>query len=150
MTVETAAFLSGLLQPYTQRRAELIPLRNTRAWAFFYEQLWQRATLPPTSRSQAAGIYRAASSGALLFHGPYWFLKRGRWRVKLHGRIRGAVTFSLLERFGYAVSQFTLKAGQTEHVLILRRDLVHFECAAYAAGGSAEIDVRRIEFVREP
>lgn len=37
-----------------------------------------------------------------------------------------------------------------EHVLILRRDLVHFECAAYAAGGGAEIDVRRIEFVREP
>jgi hypothetical protein len=55
-----------------------------------------------------------------------------------------------LERFGYAVSQFTLEAGQTEHVLTLRRDLVHFECAAYAAGGAAEIDVRRIEFVREP
>jgi hypothetical protein len=30
------------------------------------------------------------------------------------------------------------------------RDLVHFEYAAYAAGGGAEIDVRRIELVREP
>ena len=58
------------------------------------------------------------------------------------------MTFSLLERFGYAVSQFTPEAGQTEHVLTLRRDLVHFECAAYAVG--AEIDIGRIEFVREP
>ena len=60
------------------------------------------------------------------------------------------MTFSLLERFGYAVSQFTLEAGQMEHVLTLRRDLVHFECAAYAAGAGTEIDVGRIEFVREP
>ena len=123
---------------------------NRSRFSIYAKQLWQRAALPPTSRSPADGIYRAASSGALLFHGPYWFLKRGRWRVKLHGRIRGAVTFSLLERFGYGVSQFTLEAGRMEHVLILRRDLVHFECAAYAAGGGAEIDVRRIEFVREP
>jgi hypothetical protein len=31
----------------------------------------------------------------------------------------------------------------------LCRDLVHFECAAYAVNRDAEIDVRRIEFVRE-
>jgi len=106
---------------------------NRSRFSIYAKQLWRRAPVPPTPQTQIDGIYRADSSGALLFHGPYWFLKRGRWRVKLHGRILGAVTFSLLERFGYAVSQFTLEAGQTEHVLILRRDLVHFECAAYAA-----------------
>jgi hypothetical protein len=42
------------------------------------------------------------------------------------------------------------ETGQTEHVLILRRDLVHCECAAYAANDGAEFDVGRIEFVREP
>jgi FkbM family methyltransferase len=118
-------------------------------FSIYAKQLWQRQALSPESQTQADGVYRALSSGALLFHGPYWFLKRGRWRVKLHGRILGAVRFSLLERFGYTVSQFTLEAGQMEHVLIIRRDLVHFECAAHAASRDAEIEVRRIEFIRE-
>jgi FkbM family methyltransferase len=120
---------------------------NRARFSIYAKQFWRRDALhaePPTE-----GLYHAASSGALLFHGPYWFLKRGRWRFKLHGRIRGAVAFSLLERFGYTVSQFTLESGTSEHILILRRDLVHFECAAYAASRDAEILVRRIEFIRE-
>ena len=120
---------------------------NRARFSIYAKQFWRRDALqaePPTE-----GLYRAASAGALLFHGPYWFLKRGRWRFKLHGRIRGAVAFSLLERFGYTVSQFTLESGAHEHILILRRDLVHFECAAYAASSDAEILVRRIEFIRE-
>ena len=118
-------------------------------FSIYAKQLWRREALSPESQTQADGVYRAASSGALLFHGPYWFLKRGRWRFKLHGRIRGIVTFSLLERFGYTVSRFTLEAGQMENQIILPRDLVHFECAAHAASDDAEIDVRRIEFFRE-
>jgi FkbM family methyltransferase len=122
---------------------------NRSRFSIYAKQLWRQEALLPASPTQADGLYRAASAGALLFHGPYWFLRRGRWRFKLHGRIRGAVAFSLLERFGYNVSRFTLDAGQTEHILTLRRDLVHFECAAYAVNRDAEIDVRRIEFVRE-
>ena len=41
-------------------------------------------------------------------------------------------------------------AGEPGPVGPLRRDLVYFECAAYAAGGGAETDLRRIKFVREP
>jgi hypothetical protein len=118
-------------------------------FSIYSRQLWRRPALPATSEASPDGHYRATVAGALLFHGPYWFLKRGRWRFKLHGRVRGAVTFSLLERFGYTVSSFTLEAGQTEQILVLRRDLVHFECAAYAVSGDAEIDIDRIEFIRE-
>lgn len=83
-----------------------------------------------------------------MFHGPYWFLKRGRWRLKFHGHIRGRVAFSILERFGYKVSEFTFEAGQSEHTFTLDRDLAHFECAAWSASDTAEIEVHAIEFVR--
>ena len=33
----------------------------------------------------APTLHRAANCGGLLFHGPYWFLRRGIWRLKLHG-----------------------------------------------------------------
>ncbi|MGA8380650.1 MAG: FkbM family methyltransferase [Stellaceae bacterium] len=122
---------------------------NRSRFSIYARQLWRPPALPATSEASPDEHYRATAPGALLFHGPYWFLKRGRWRFKLHGRVRGAVTFSLLERFGYTVSSFSLEAGQTEQILALRRDLVHFECAAYAVSGDAEIDIDRIEFIRE-
>ncbi len=121
---------------------------NRSRFSIYAKQLWRRPTVSATDAAAADGHYRA-SAGALLFHGPYWFLKRGRWRFKLHGRVRGAVKFSLLERFGYPVSSFNLEAGQSEQVLVLRRDLVHFECAAYAASSDAEIEIDRIDFIRE-
>lgn len=119
---------------------------DRRRFSIFARQLWPRTEIE--ARSAADKLCCAADRGALMFHGPYWFLKRGRWRLKLHGRIRGAVTFSILERFGYAVSQFTFEVGQSAHEFLLRRDLVHFECAARAASKRAEIEVEAIELVR--
>jgi FkbM family methyltransferase len=97
-----------------------------------------------------ARIFSTAQRGTLLFHGPYWFMKRGRWHFKLHGNIRGAVTFYLLERFGYNVQEFTLDTEQSEFVFTLPRDLVYFECAGRAASDDATIEVRALEFVRDP
>ncbi len=122
---------------------------NRSRFSIYAKQLWRPAAVSASSQAPPDGHYRATAAGALLFHGPYWFLKRGRWRFKLYGAVRGAVTFSLLERFGYTVSSFSLEAGQSEQLLTLRRDLVHFECAAYAASDDAEIDIDRIEFIRE-
>ena len=122
---------------------------NRSRFSIYARQLWRSPALAANSAAVPDGHFSASAAGALLFHGPYWFLKRGRWRFKLHGRICGAAKFSLLERFGYTVSSFTLEAGQSEQVVTLRRDLVHFECAAYAASADAEIDIDRIEFIRE-
>jgi len=90
-----------------------------------------------------------AKPGGILFHGPYWFLRKGVWRFKLHGAIRGGISFILQERFGYRVLSFPMEEGQSEYVFILKRDLIHFECVARSAVEGAEIELDRLEFIRE-
>jgi hypothetical protein len=92
---------------------------------------------------------RGTKSGDILFHGPYWFLQKGVWRFKLHGAVRGAIFFILQERFGYHVLDSSMREGQSEHIFILKRDLIHFECVARSATESAQIELDRLEFVRE-
>ena len=94
-------------------------------------------------------LRRTADQGEMLFHGPYWYLRQGVWRFKFHGEIRGAARFTLLQRVGHLVEEFLVRGGQFEHVLVIPRDLVYFECAAYAATTHAEITVDRLEFIRE-
>jgi FkbM family methyltransferase len=105
--------------------------------------------MPPASTPAPDILRGAADQDGMLFHGPYWYLPRGVWRFRLHGDIRGAARFRVLERFGYPVHEFTLQSGETEHVFVAHRDLVYFETAAYAAGGRAEVTLERLEFIRE-
>ena len=104
---------------------------------------------PTTSVPVPGPLHRIADQGEMLFHGPYWHLRQGVWRFKFHGEVRGCVRFSVLERFGHPVQDFAVQAGQFEHVLVMPRDLVYFECAAFAASAQAEIAVDRLEFIRE-
>ncbi|MBV8889381.1 MAG: FkbM family methyltransferase [Alphaproteobacteria bacterium] len=94
-------------------------------------------------------LHRTGPRGQILFHGPYWFIARGTWRLKWLGDIRGTVLVWLLERFGQRVLSFELDRDRLEHVFTLPRDLVHFECAACSAGVEAEINVRGLELIRE-
>ena len=87
--------------------------------------------------------------GQLLFRGPFWFLRAGTWHMRLHGLIRGVVLVIIFELRGSKVTQFELAAGQSDHVLVLIRDLVAFEFVVYAAGDATEIIVDRIEMVGE-
>lgn len=42
-----------------------------------------------------------AAANELLFHGPYWFLPRGQWLLRLHGiHSRGLLEIAITERFG--------------------------------------------------
>jgi FkbM family methyltransferase len=102
---------------------------------------------PDSSRPGVAELH--ARDGERLFHGPYWLLPAGVWRLKLHGEIRGTVCISILERFGHPVLDFLIGEEKTEHVFAIHRDLVNFECAAYAASPEAEIGLQRLEFIRE-
>lgn len=95
------------------------------------------------------GLRGRAKPGDILFHGPYWFLRKGAWRFKLHGAVRGAICFILQERFGHHILDFAMREGQSEHIFISKRDLVHFECVARSASESAGIELERLEFVRE-
>ena len=94
-------------------------------------------------------LRRRGTRGDLLFHGPYWFLPRGIWRLRLNGEFSGALRIALLERFGHRVLDFTLEPGEFEHVFVAPRDLVAFECAGYADAASVAIDIERIDLIGE-
>jgi FkbM family methyltransferase len=102
----------------------------------------------PNSR-KAGVVQQRAREGELLFHGPYWFLRAGVWRCKFHGEIRGTLRIQILERFGHPVLEFLIDEDKAEHVFIVPRDLVNFECAGSAASPEAEITFGRVEFIRE-
>lgn len=93
-------------------------------------------------------LHRAADRDGMLFHGPYWFLRRGVWRLKLHGEIRGVADFTLQEAAGRRVLGFTMTEGQTEHVFVVSRDLLDFEFFVVAASDRAEIGFERLELIQ--
>ena len=104
----------------------------------------------PVLHSNAGQISkRETKPGAILFHGPYWFLRKGVWKFKVHGSIKGTITFTLQERFGHHVLDFLLKEGESEHVFVSTRDLIHFECVARSVTEATQIEVERLEFIRE-
>lgn len=114
-------------------------------FSIYGAQLWS-----PTGPANEAGPYiRAGNKDDLLFHGPYWFLPSGIWRLKFHGTLSGTLRFEILHRFGHRVLEFPFSEGQTEHVLVVPRALVHFECAAYAASPVADVNIERLEFILE-
>jgi hypothetical protein len=42
-----------------------------------------------------------------------------------------------------------MNEGQSEHVFILKRNLIHFECVARPTTDGAGIELDRLEFIRE-
>jgi FkbM family methyltransferase len=119
-------------------------LRRAR-FSVYGEQLWA-----PAGPATEAGPYiRAGNKDDLLFHGPYWFLPSGIWRLKFHGTLSGSLRFEILHRFGHRVLDFAFCEGQTEHILVVPRALVHFECAGYVASSVAKVNIERLEFILE-
>jgi FkbM family methyltransferase len=110
-------------------------------------QLWvhrpEAVLAQTTDRLSVAG-----SPGEILFHGPYWFLRRGGWRLTFVGNIRGRVALSIAERFGRPVVEFTLDEHTKEQRFVADRDLIHFEVIARSLDGEAQTDVEQLIFTR--
>ena len=102
----------------------------------------------PATPASAGGSMRVAMpENHVLFHGPYWFLPRGLWRWRLHGSFTGRVEFLITEE-GHGVTS-ELPEGQSEHIFATPRDLVLFQCVAYARGGPASVHLDKLELIRE-
>ena len=99
-------------------------------------------TVPPGGNLATSG-----ENGQVLFHGPYWFLRRGVWQLVLHGSIEGDMSVTIAERFGYKVTDFTLAGTNSTHQFIAERDLVQFECVGRAAGRTA-LNLSKLELIR--
>ncbi len=90
----------------------------------------------------------AGGPESLLFHGPYWFLRRGAYKFVIHGKVEGSVTVTFAARFGTSVYRFDLSAGQNEMDVIVDRDLVYFECVARSSSADAKVEIEKIELIR--
>jgi FkbM family methyltransferase len=103
---------------------------------------------PGASASPGGVMQVAVPENHVLFHGPYWFLPRGLWRLKVHGAFMGRIEIIIAEE-GHRVLSLELNEGQAEHTFAISRDLVFFQCVAYARGGPASIELEKLELVRE-
>ncbi|GAB3087829.1 hypothetical protein GCM10027081_03600 [Cupriavidus yeoncheonensis] len=84
--------------------------------------------------------------GKILFAGPRWFLRKGNWKLRLHGHIRGKVRVILVEGGESQLAEFELSEDMLETNFVVRDDITHFEIQAYAQSISV-IDLERIEFL---
>ena len=80
--------------------------------------------------------FRQQGRGQALFYGPYWFLKAGRYRLKIHGEVEGALVVTIVQRPGHALTQFSLPNGVKEANFAIDQDAVKFQCVARAGVGS--------------
>jgi FkbM family methyltransferase len=83
--------------------------------------------------------------GAVLFHGPYWFLPSGRWTITVNGRITGQIMLTIQARFGQElVRRVLIDANRPSDIFYVHRDLVHFECVASSTTSNTKIDLESV------
>lgn len=89
---------------------------------------------------------RAARDG-VLFYGPYWPLRAGRWRIRLEGEVEGRVRIEIAERDLKVVTTLVLEPGEAGE-FHTPRDLVDFQCRATACDGEAAVRIGHVELRR--
>ena len=110
----------------------------------------QLSTSSATMKTLSAQVLHAAgNTGEILFHGPYWFLKRGTYLVRLHGGIGGTLTISVGARLGYPELDFHLTGKQNEAVVVVPNDVVEFECIGRAASATADVVLHSLEWIKQ-
>jgi FkbM family methyltransferase len=85
---------------------------------------------------------------AVVFHGPYWYLPRGSWRLTVIGRLDTPLQIVLAEKFGHQVAEFSASPQQMSSDFIIANDLTHFEVVGRAPGGAVSFEIERIRLSR--
>jgi FkbM family methyltransferase len=87
--------------------------------------------------------------GQVIFYGPYWFLRKGAWRLRICGEIIGGLLIRVATRFGYSITEVRLAQGENETVFVVPIDVTRLEFIGVAASNDTRITVERIELIRE-
>jgi len=88
------------------------------------------------------------AEGTVLFHGPYWYLPRGVYRVQVEGVLEQPLQIQVAEKFGYGVAQGVLDAGTPAFDFIAERDLTHFELVGRATGEDPAFEIESLRVSR--
>ncbi|XXJ18845.1 FkbM family methyltransferase [Desulfovibrio caledoniensis] len=98
------------------------------------------------------GAYRSQTGdcreGDILFHGPYWYLPRGAYRLTIDGEINGPFDLDISERFGYKVESLRLVPGRNEYDFIAYRDLTKFEFVLRTGNKGGDISLKKMRLRR--
>jgi hypothetical protein len=89
-----------------------------------------------------------AHAGELLFHGPYWHLTAGQYRLSLRGKVEGQVTLGVAARLGQIVHSAVLSGENPSMEFVAPRDLALFELVARASSAHASVTTSAIEIVQ--
>lgn len=118
------------------------PDRNR--FSIYPSQLFVPGVVPGLGALRCAG-----DVDHVYFHGPYWFLPRGVWRLRIFGENRSGMRLTLAARFGVVVSEHVMEAGCVECDVVAHEDLVHFELIGRNINGSSiDVTIERLELLR--
>jgi hypothetical protein len=84
--------------------------------------------------------------GGIIFHGPYWYLPKGFYRLEFDGEISGGISVTLAEQFGYRVEDLKLNGTKPVVEFPVTRDLCKFElvCRSTSKIGSMALHKFRL------
>jgi FkbM family methyltransferase len=85
---------------------------------------------------------------SVLFHGPYWYLPRGSYRLDVLGSIEGQLNISVTEKFGYALVNGLISNSNTSFNFIADRDLTRFEVVGRSSGDAVNLRLSTIKLTR--
>ena len=93
-------------------------------------------------------LVASASQGKVLFYGPYWFLKAGRYKLVIHGELDGSLELTIKELGRHPIAKVSMAKGTRKGTFVTDLDATYFECVAHAVSNHARVAVERIEIIR--
>jgi len=86
--------------------------------------------------------------GAILFHGPYWFLARGTYNLRIDGDIGTDLSLTVAEKFGYPVKELVVTPEARQFDFVVGRDLTQCEIIGRAMSDQAAFSIDALRLTR--
>jgi FkbM family methyltransferase len=83
-------------------------------------------------------------AGAILIHGPYWYLQRGPYRVTVEGEIAGSLNVAFAHEFGFVAASKKIDSEDRSLLVNLAEDVRYFEIVIRSGGPTSRLKLDRI------
>jgi len=101
------------------------------------------------SPADSKGVF-SGPAGAVLVHGPYWYLPAGIYDVEIEGEIQGTVEGSVSHEFGFALATQLLDQNNRSFGVALPDDIRYFEVVLRSTGPKSKLKLNRILLKERP
>ena len=92
-----------------------------------------------------ASGFLTAPAGAIMLHGPYWYLQSGVYRVLVEGEIEGSLDVALAHDLGFVAVSGRIDSTQRTLDVALPQDVRQFEVVIRSTGPTSKLKLERIE-----